>query len=394
MSKNIVLDKKQQFLVVSLSVVLSLLVVWAAASGATTISTNISTGGTLTVSDASTLTGLVTNAGGAILVASSTAVGKFQVNGALNASSTMYVLGAARFDSGVGLGAANSVANTLLISATAEPTGTEGLIYYNSTEKLFKFYDGTQWALIASSTAGAGLVSSGDRIQLSSFAEGYLTIGTTTNRLQSSMLTLQGTSTASIPLTIYATSSQTTNLLQLMGEDTVTEFFVIDAAGNASGTAMSLSGNLLVTASSTFNSTLDASGNLSTKGTLAVSDTSAFTGKTTHTAGAILVASSTAVANFTVAGELHASSTLSVTGAATFNSSLTTATSTATTTLALQADSAGVTGGEGSCLQLTAQNGRAYRMYITAADATVFATTTGRGSGTQISAVWEQGTCQ
>lgn len=389
MSKNIILGRGQQFLAISLSVVLSLLVVWGAVSGATTISTNISTGGTLTVSDASTLTGLSTHTGGALLVASSTAVGKFQVNGALNASSTMHVAGAARFDSGVGLGAENTVAKTLLVSAlTSDPTASEGRLYYNSTEKLFKFYDGTQWALIASSTAGAGLVSSGDRVQLSSLAEGYLTIGTTTNYLQSSMLTLQGTSTASIPLTIYATGSQSTNLLQIMGQNAVSELFVIDAAGHASGSQLTLSENLLVTASSTFNSTLDVSGNLSTKGT------SAFTGLSTHTGGALLVASSTAVANFTVAGELHASSTLAVTGAATFNNSLTTATSTATTTLAVRADSNGATGGEGGCLQLTAQNGQLYRMYITAADATVFATTTGRGSGTQVSAVWEAGACQ
>ena len=214
-----------------------------------------------------------------------------------------------------------------------------------------------------------------------------MTIGTTTNRLQSSMLTLQGTSSASIPLTIYATSGQTTNLLQLMSEKTDVELFVVDALGHASGSQLTLSENLLVTASSTFNSTLDASGNLSTKGTLTASGLSTLT-------GFISSASSTVNNNLTVSGELHATGTLAVTGVATFNNSLTTATSTATTTIALQADSNGVTGGEGACLQLTAQNGQKYRMYITAADATVFATTTGRGSGTQISAVWEAGTCQ
>lgn len=69
MSKNIILDRGQQFLAISLSVVLSLLVVWAAASGATTISTNITTGGTLSVSDTSTLTGAVTASTGLTVTA-------------------------------------------------------------------------------------------------------------------------------------------------------------------------------------------------------------------------------------------------------------------------------------------------------------------------------------
>ncbi|MEK7165407.1 MAG: hypothetical protein AAB874_01190, partial [Patescibacteria group bacterium] len=143
MNKINVLTKKQQYLVVVLTSVLSLLVVWAAASGATTISTNISTGGTLSVTGASALTGLTTHTGGAILVASSTAVSKFQVNGAFNASSTLYVAGAARFDSGVGLGDANTVAKTLLWSPLASnPAAAEGLVYYNSVSKVLKMSDG------------------------------------------------------------------------------------------------------------------------------------------------------------------------------------------------------------------------------------------------------------
>ncbi len=62
MNSNI-LNRQQQYAVVALSVMLSLMVVWAAAYGATTISENISTGGTLTVTGASTLTGNVSAAG-------------------------------------------------------------------------------------------------------------------------------------------------------------------------------------------------------------------------------------------------------------------------------------------------------------------------------------------
>lgn len=87
MSNNI-LSKKQQYLVVVFSVVLSLLVVWGAVFGATTISTNISTGGTLSVSDTSTLTGLVTASAGFISNASSTVKGTLVLTGGLNASST------------------------------------------------------------------------------------------------------------------------------------------------------------------------------------------------------------------------------------------------------------------------------------------------------------------
>lgn len=411
MSKNIVLDKKQQFFAISLSVVLSLLVVWAAASGATTISTNISTGGTLAVTGASTLTGVATMDGGALLTASSTAVGKFQVNGALNASSSIYVLGAARFDSGVGLGSANSVAKTLLWSPlTSDPTASEGLVYYNSSSKVLKMSDGTAWWTVGTSTSG--LTLSGSRLQLADLGY-YLTVGTTTQR-GLSMMTLEATSTAAIPLTIVAKTSQSADLFRVLNQQT-NELFALDALGNASGTSMSLSAGLIVTASSTFNSTLNVSslstltdgfisvasstavGNFKVIGSLNAS-TTAFIGGTLNVPGGITgfvsTGSSTVSNNLTVSGELHASSTLAVTGAATFNNSLTTATSSATTTLAINADSNGATGGEGGCLQLTAQNGKLYRMYITAADATVFATTTGRGSGTQVSAVWEVGACQ
>ena len=391
------MNKKQQYFAILSSVVVSLLVVWGAVSGATTISSNITTGGTLDVTGASTLTGLTTHTGGAIFVASSTAVGKFQVNGAFNASSTLYVAGAARFNSGVGLGAENTVAKTLLISAlTSDPTATEGLLYYNSASKLLKLYDGTQWANVATSTGTGGLTASGDRVQLTSLTEGYMTFGTTTNYLQTSLMTLQATGTHTIPLTIYASAGQTGNLLQILEDDVSTELFAIDAAGHASGSQLTLSENLLVTASSTFNSTLDASGNLSTKGNLTVSGTSALTGLSTHTAGAILVASSTAVKNLTVAGELHASSTLSVTGVATFNNSLTTATSTATTTIRLMADANGAAAeGQGSCLQLTATNGQKYRMYIAAGDLKDAATTTAAaGKNGALIAIWEIGACQ
>ncbi|MEK7165406.1 MAG: hypothetical protein AAB874_01185, partial [Patescibacteria group bacterium] len=243
---------------------------------------------------------------------------------------------------------------------------------------------GTDWWTVGTSTSG--LTLSGSRLQLADLNY-YLTLGTTTQR-GLSMMTLEATSTVAIPLTIVAKTGQSADLFRVLTQET-NELFAIDSAGMASTTGLSVTtgGGLWVGGNAT---TSALTGNIATAGTLSVTGTSAFTSLTTHTAGAILVASSTAVSNLTVAGELHASSTLSVTGVATFNNSMTIATSTATTTVQIAADS----NPEGGCLQLTATGGKVYRMYITAADATVFATTTGRGSGTQISAVWEQGTCQ
>lgn len=120
-----ILSNKQQYAVVVLSVMLSLMVVWAAANGATTISANVSTGGTLTVTGASTLssatlsstldvtgattltsatmsttlgvTGLSTLTGGYVSAASSTVSGNFNSSGKITAgasSTPIYTLGA------------------------------------------------------------------------------------------------------------------------------------------------------------------------------------------------------------------------------------------------------------------------------------------------------------
>ncbi|MDP3729214.1 MAG: hypothetical protein Q8R26_00445 [bacterium] len=101
MSKNI-LTKTQQYSVVIFSVALSLFIVYAGVFGATTISTNITTDGTLTVTGASTLTGAAalsstltvdglatttgmhTLTGGFISRASSTMNGAFDLDGTLN----------------------------------------------------------------------------------------------------------------------------------------------------------------------------------------------------------------------------------------------------------------------------------------------------------------------
>ncbi len=84
--KNKSMDKNRK---IFLLVAGLLLVVPMAVLAATTISNNISTGGTLTVSDAASVTGLSTLTGGFVSSASSSVAGNFQVSGALSASGTL-----------------------------------------------------------------------------------------------------------------------------------------------------------------------------------------------------------------------------------------------------------------------------------------------------------------
>src|SRR3989344_6097406 len=83
-----ILNNRQRYAVVVLSVMLSLMVVWGAVQGATTISSNVSTGGTLSVTSTSALTGLVTADAGFISNASSTVKGALSITGAFTASSS------------------------------------------------------------------------------------------------------------------------------------------------------------------------------------------------------------------------------------------------------------------------------------------------------------------
>jgi len=78
--------KNRSFYSITLSVLVSFAFVAVAASAATTISTNISTGGTLSVTGASTLTGAVTTSGNATFGDASTDVNLF--TGTLQASTT------------------------------------------------------------------------------------------------------------------------------------------------------------------------------------------------------------------------------------------------------------------------------------------------------------------
>ncbi len=200
---------KKYSLLIVLSVIISFVFVSLYASGSTTISTNINTGGTLTVEGVSLF------------------------SGSLQASTTaLFTSGAKMYDT------------LVLYGATSAGTATEGGLYYDTSAKVIKLYDGSAWYTVGTSTDGFNLGGTGDRrIQMSDLQD-YMTIGTT-SQSGLSVLTVEATSTAAIPLTVRGYTSQTANLFQVHNVGG-TELFAIDASGNASSTLMSFSGNVYV----------------------------------------------------------------------------------------------------------------------------------------------------
>ena len=130
----------------------------------------------------------------------------------------------------------------ILGTLASDPSGdTAGSIYYNSGSKVIKLYDGNSWFTVGTTTSG--LTLSGQRLQLADLNY-YGTFGTTTQS-GLSVLTVEATSTASIPLTIRGFFAQTADLFRLHNSSG-TELFAIDAVGNASTTIISTSGALWV----------------------------------------------------------------------------------------------------------------------------------------------------
>src|SRR3989344_4754867 len=210
--------KSNNFFRVALSVFVSFVFVFAVTYAATTISTNISTGGTLTVTGTANVTGLTT---------------------LVNATSTMLTVSGNTYLATTTLtGGSPLVLGTL----SADPTGrSEGSVYYNSGSKVVKLYDGSNWFTVGTTTSG--LTLSGQRLQLADLNY-YTTFGTTTQS-GLSVLTLEATSTAAIPLTLRGYNAQTADLFRIHNV-AGTELFAIDAVGNASTTIISTSGAIWV----------------------------------------------------------------------------------------------------------------------------------------------------
>lgn len=222
--------KSNKIFSMALSVFVSFVFIFAVTFAATTISTNINTGGTLTVSDTSTLTGAVTM---------SSTLGVTGLTTLVNASSTMLTVSGGAYLATTTLTGGNSL---ILGTRTTDPSGqTEGSVYYNSGSKVIKLYDGSNWFTVGTTTSG--LTLSGQRLQLADLNY-YTTFGTTTQS-GLSMLTLEATSTASLPLTLRGFTGQTADLFRLHNSSG-TELFALDASGNASTTMISTTGNLWV----------------------------------------------------------------------------------------------------------------------------------------------------
>src|SRR3989338_7514118 len=197
----------------AMSLVLSTLFIAVSVGAATTISTNISTGN-VTASGTLGVTGLTT-----MVYASSTGQSltrNLLVNGM---ATTTGASGNVELRGGLTVGDAttNSLAGTILLSAqSSDPTGvTQGTIYYNSTSKVLRLFDGSNW--FTTGTTSSGFLLSNNRIQLDDLALRNLTLGTTTQQgVGLSLVTLEATTTASIPLSIVGYASQTAHLLDIL----------------------------------------------------------------------------------------------------------------------------------------------------------------------------------
>ncbi|KKW11125.1 MAG: hypothetical protein UY50_C0020G0006 [Parcubacteria group bacterium GW2011_GWA2_49_9] len=280
----------------ALSLVFSTLFIGVSVGAATTISSNITTGGNLTVSGTVGITGLTT-----MVYASSTGqslTGNLQVAG-----------GAA-----VGSSVTNSLAGTILLAGyttAAEPTGvTQGTFYYNSTDKVLKMFDGTNWFTVGTTTSGISL--SGSRLQFATLATQYLTLGTTTQQASGQgVVTLEATTTTAVPLSIVGYSGQTGHLLDVLSGTTIAgpKLLYISSSGGlfasstgAFGGTLTVGGELTATSTLVVSGRADLNGQASTTrlsvfDTLYVGGTSTTTITGNNTASTIAYASTTAITN-------------------------------------------------------------------------------------------------
>ncbi|MFC1756663.1 hypothetical protein ACFLZC_00675 [Patescibacteria group bacterium] len=272
--------KSNNFLSIVASMLVSVLFVAASVQGATTISTNIETAGTLSVTSTSALTGAVTITGDIIAdtdtlyvdvsadrvgVGTTTPSAMFSVG-----EGTGTVTGDAYFTGGLTIGAEaaiNGVDGTIVFSGkAADPTGAAGMVYYDSTNKSLKLHDGEFWFTVGTTTTGIQL--SAPRVSLGDLTTQYMTIGTTTQE-GLSILTLSATTTTSIPLSIMGEESSTANYMQIIDSEAA-EIFAIDNNANASTTGIwAFTGDVWFNGYAT---TTIANGNFATDGSLTVGE--------------------------------------------------------------------------------------------------------------------------
>jgi len=284
------------------SVVLSFLFVALISYAATTISTNVNTGGTLTVSGASNLNGNVTfgDAAGDVILST----------GGFQASSTALFGGAVTLYANTALSGALGLT---LGSSASDITGAAGMIYYNSGSNVVRLHDGSNWFTLGTTTSG--LTLSGNRLQLGDLNY-FTTFGTTTQQ-GLSMLTVEATSTAAIPLTLVARAAQTANTFQIRDAGSANLLYVNSAGGIFGSSTAQFTGALTtygnVTLGDAITDVITLTGNSSTTNSLTVGGNFWVNGRaTTTSAGALSTEGA-----ITTQGTIWASSTAFVTGALT-----------------------------------------------------------------------------
>jgi hypothetical protein len=93
-------------------------------------------------------------------------------------------------------------------------------------------YNGSAWGVIGTTT---GLSLNGQSIRMSDLSNTYFTLGTTTQQ-GLSLMTLEATSTASIPLTLVARDSQTANTFQIRDSGS-SDLLYVDSGGGLFGSS-------------------------------------------------------------------------------------------------------------------------------------------------------------
>ncbi|MBI2047688.1 MAG: hypothetical protein HYT27_00970 [Parcubacteria group bacterium] len=384
----------RNFYSVALAVVVSFVLVAIMVSAATTISTNISTGGTLSVTGNSTLTGDVF------------------------ATSTLAVTGKAVFYDQLALD-----------SAASDPTGvTAGSLYWNTADSLIRVFDGADWRTVASSTSGdGGLILSNDvAVRFNTIATGNMALGTSTLPVVSasgnSLLFLNATTSATIPLVIQGWADQTGDLVRGLSDLNV-ELFAIDHSGNASTTLLSTTGiHVDALVISGYATTSGSTGNFATEGTVTVTGATTLNGAVTlgdAVGDAITITGNASTTNsltvvgleFSVGGfatttidrsDTFATTTIGVNTEAGGGGALGVGTttpgtgsskfgvegdvwvgSTATTSLVLHTNAATT----GTCWQFVASDGTLLRMYATSTPGNM-------ASGTHFPFIVEAGSCK
>lgn len=372
----------------ALALSLALVFVALSASAATTISTNITTNGTLTVDGASTLTGVVAIGS----TATSTVAGNFDAAGDIEADQL--------YTSGTGT---STLSGGLKVRTGGFNIGTLNCSGYASSGLLTTDSSGN--VICDDDSTSDGWVDDGITLRLQAVGD-HVAMGTTTEADVRSVATLTATSTAGSILTLKTRAVSSgldySGSALVITDSASTTLFSIDGKGRIAGFVSS--------ASSTINGALTISGSLNASSSLSVStDVTVFSGMrigydsvgtritaladdslfvegateidgiTWSDGGVVANASSTVNSTLTVSGVFQASSTALVgNGLRVDGGTLGVATSTpgqevgivgdvdissaATTTVVIDSTDAET----GGCIQMRGTDAKWYRIYIVA----------------------------